>query len=89
MIDESGPSHVAFHMLQSMFIVCKDMMRWAQCVVNAEKINVNKAPESFDVCRKSCMTFLQEIKRLAVDLFLADKEDETSSTCVRNSDAVR
>ena len=57
-IDISGPLHIAFHMLQSMFIVYKDMTQWAQNVVGWKKVNVNKVSKSFDMCRQLCMLTL-------------------------------
>ena len=77
-IDISGPLHIAFHMLQSIFIIYKDMMKWAQNVVGWKKVNVNKVSESFDMCRQLCMLTLQEIERLSIDLFLVEYEDEVS-----------
>ena len=75
-IDISGPLHIAFHMLQSIFIIYKDMMKWAQAVVNWEKINVNKVSESFDACRQLCMITLEEVERVAIDLFLIEHSAE-------------
>ena len=87
-IDISDPLHIAFHMLQSIFIIYKDMTRWAQYVVNWKKVNVNKVSESFDMCRQLCMISLQEIERLAVNLFFNKTEDEISSICGYNSNDV-
>ena len=73
-VDISGPLHIAFHMLQSIFIIYKDIMKWTQQVVNWKKLNVNKVSESFDTCRRLCMLMLDEVERLAVDLFLDENE---------------
>ena len=75
-IDISGPLHIAFHMLQSLFIIYKDMMKWAQAVVNWKKINVNKVSESFDACRQLCIITLEEVERVAIYLFLIDNTAE-------------
>ena len=64
------------------------MTRWAQYVVNWKKVNVNKVSESFDMCRQLCMISLQEIERLAVNLFFNKTEDEISSICGYNSNYV-
>ena len=77
-IDISGPLHIAFHMLQSIFIIYKDMMKWAQNVVGWKKVNVNKVSESLDMCRQLCMLTLQEIERLSIDLFLVEYEEDVS-----------
>ena len=50
-IEISGPLHIAFHILQSIFIIYKDMMNCFQNVINWKKINVNKVSGSFDTCR--------------------------------------
>ena len=52
------------------------MMKWAQTVVSWKKINVNKVSESFDTCRQLCMLTLEEVERLAVDLFIVDNDKE-------------
>ena len=75
-VDVSGPLHISFHMLQSIYIIYKDMMKWAQSVVGWKKVNVTKVSESFDMCKQLCMLTLQESERLAIDLFLVEKEDE-------------
>ena len=52
------------------------MMKWAQAVVNWKKINVNKVSESFDACRQLCMITLEEVERVAIDLFLIENTAE-------------
>ena len=64
------------------------MMKWAQYVVNWKKINVNKVCESVDMCRHLCTISLQEIERVAVDLFLTNEGDRLSSTYARNSNTI-
>ena len=76
MIDISGPLHIVFHMLQSIYIIYKDMMKWAKNVVGWKKVNVHKVSESFDMCRQLCMITLYELKQLSVDLFLIEYEVE-------------
>ena len=73
-IDISGPLHIAFHMLQSIFIIYKYMMKWSKNVINWKNVNVNKVSESFDTCRQLCMLTLEEVKRLAIDLFMVKNE---------------
>ena len=51
-------------------------MKWAQAVVNWGKINVNKVSESFDACRQLCMITLEEVERVAIDLFLIENTAE-------------
>ena len=72
-IDISGPLHIFSRVLQSIFTIYKDMMKWVQTVVNWKKLNMNKALESFNTCRQLCMLTLGEVERLAVDLFIFDK----------------
>ena len=57
-------------MLQSIFIIYKDMMKWAKNVINWKKVNINKVSESFETCRHLCMLTLEEVERLAIDLFI-------------------
>ena len=81
-VEISGPLHIAFHMLQSIFIIYKDMMNWSQKVVEWKKVNTNKVSESFDTCRQLCMLTLEEIERLAVDLYIADSSDDVPCICL-------
>ena len=71
-VDISDPLHIAFHMLQSIFIIYKDMMKWAQNIINWKKVNVNKVSESLDTWRQLCMITLEEVERLTIDLFLVE-----------------
>ena len=52
------------------------MMKWAQAVVNWKQINVNKVSESFNACRQLCMIILEEVERVAIDLFLIENTAE-------------
>ena len=78
----SGPLHIAFHMLQSIYIVYKDMMNWAQKVVEWKKVNTNKVSESFNTCRQLCMMTLEEVERMAIDIFITDNNDNLEFICL-------
>ena len=69
-VEISGPLHIAFHMLQSIFVVYKDMIKWCQRVLDVKKINVNKVSDSFDTYRRHCYLILEELERLNIDLFI-------------------
>ena len=71
-IEVSGPLHITFHMLKSIFIVYKVTMKWLQKVFGWKKTNVNKVSEHFYTCCQLCMITLEELERLVIDLFLAD-----------------
>ena len=60
----------------------KDMMNWAQKVVEWKKVNTNKVSESFDTCRQLCMMTLEEVERLSIDLFITDNIDELDFLCL-------
>ena len=85
-IDISGPLHIAFHMLQSIFIIYKDMMKWSQTVLNWKKVNVNKVSESFDTCRQMCMLTLEEVERLSIDLFMV-RNDKSVEDIIESSES--
>ena len=72
-VEISGPLHIGFHMLQSIFVIYKDMIKWGKHVVDWKKVNVNKVSDSYDTCRRLCMMLLQELERLSIDLFLDSK----------------
>ena len=59
----SGPLHIAFHILQSIFVIYKDMMKWTQRVIEWKKININKVSDSFDTCRRLAMIVLEELEQ--------------------------
>lgn len=62
-------------------------MKWAQTVINWKKVNVNKVSEYFDTCRQLCMLTLEEVKRLAVDLFIIDNDKEIEEILRCNNNA--
>ena len=68
-------------MLQSMFIIYKDMMRWCQKVLGRKNINVNKVLEAFDTCWWLCMMSLKEVEQLTVDLFIKYSCDNITTVC--------
>ena len=72
-VEISGPLHIGFHMLQSIFVIYKDMIKWGKHVVDWKKVNVNKVSDSYDTCCRLCMMLLQELERLSIDLFLDSK----------------
>ena len=76
------PLHINFHMLQSILIVYRDMMNWAQKVVEWKKFNTAKVSESVDTCRQLCMMTLEEVERLSIDLFITDNIDELDFSCL-------
>lgn len=43
-------------------------------MINWKHVNVNKVLESFATCRQLCMLTLEEVERLAVDLFVVDND---------------
>ena len=50
------------------------MIKWSQNVINRKKVNINKVSESFDICRQLYMLTLEEIERLAIDVFVVQDE---------------
>ena len=75
-IDISGPMHITFHILQSIFIIYTNMMRWTQNLINWENFNVNKVSESFDTCRQFCILTLEEVERLPIYLFMVQNNKD-------------
>ena len=59
-------------MLQSLFVIYKDMMIQTHHIVQYKKINVNKVSDSFDTCRSLCMITLEELERVEVDIFISE-----------------
>ena len=76
------PLHINFHMLQSILIVYRDMMNWAQKVVEWKKFNTAKVSESVDTCRQLCMMTHEEVEHLAIDLFIADSGEDLDLLCL-------
>ena len=88
-VEISGPLHIAFHMLQSIFVIYKDMMKWTQRVIEWKKINVNKVSDSFDTCRRLAMMLLEELERLSVDLFIHKTAEKSFSDEYKSIDLGR
>lgn len=78
-VEISGSLHIAFHMLQSIYIIYKDMIKWGECVIDCEKVNINKVPDSFDTCRRLCMIILEELERLSIDICMLHKQSTAFS----------
>ena len=81
-VEISGPLYIALHMLQSIYIVYKQMMLWGQKIVQWKKLNVNKVSESFDTCRQLCMLMLEEIERVTIDLFVTECNEDLTYLCM-------
>ena len=81
-IEISGPLHIAFHMLQSIYIIYKQMMLWGQKIVQWKKLNVLKVSESFDTYRQLCMIMLQEVERVLIDLFVTECNEDLTYLCM-------
>ena len=75
-IEINGPLHMAFHMLQTIYTVFGTMLKWAQTIVDWKRLTSSKVCDSFDLCRQLMFLMLDELDRLAWDMFLCEKRNE-------------
>ena len=75
----SGPLHMGFHILQSVYIIFGDLLGACQKVVEWKKIVITKLSDSYDLCRSLCLMVLDEIGRMSWDLFI---ESESATLMV-------
>ena len=66
----NGPLHMAFHMLQTIYTVYGTMLKWGQTIVDWKRLTASKVCDSFDLCRQLLFLMLDELDRLAWDMFL-------------------
>ena len=59
---------ISSHMLQSIFVINKDMMKRTQRVIGWEKINIKQVSDSSDTCRRLVMIILEELERLSINI---------------------
>ena len=69
----NGPLHMAFHMLQTVYTVYGTMLKWGQTIVDWKRLTASKVCDSFDLCRQLLFLMLEEMDRLAWDMFLYEK----------------
>ena len=50
------------------------MIKWTRRVIEWKKVNAHKVSDSFDTCRRLAMILLEELERLAIDMFLESKD---------------
>ena len=66
----NGPLHMAFHMLQTIYTVYGTMLKWGQTIVDWKRLSPSKVCDSFDLCRQLLFLMLDELDRLAWDMFV-------------------
>ena len=66
-VEISGPLHIGFHMLQSVFIIYKNMIKRGKFIIDWKTVNANKLSASYDTCQKLCMVILEELEIFCID----------------------
>ena len=59
-------------MIQYIAIICYDLFDWVNDVIEWKKKKLNEVSDYFDLTRGMCFAMLDEVERLASDLFLKD-----------------
>jgi hypothetical protein len=77
---------MAFHMLQTIYTVFGTMLKWAQTIVDWKRLTTSKVCDSFDLCRQLMFLMLDELDRLAWDMFLCEKIKIENMTNNANND---
>ena len=74
-VEINGPLHMAFHMLQCIFVVYKEMMLWGQNILQWKRICHSKVSDSFDLCKQLLFLVLDEASRLSWDIYFENNKD--------------
>lgn len=86
-IEVNGQLHMAFHMLQSIFIVFSTLIKWFVKIVKWKRINIGKVSHNFRLCRRLAFLVQEEIERYVWDLFLSENSN-TIQAILNNTDDV-
>ena len=83
-IEVNGQLHMAFHMLQSVFIIFHSLIQWAVDTVKWKRIKITKVSQNFRLCRRLAFMLQEEIQRYTWDLFLF-RSSKTIDVIVKDS----
>ena len=83
-IEVSGPLHIAFHILQTIFSIFNVMFKWAQKVIQWKKITVHQVSDNFRMCKELCFLVLDEASRLSWDMFLYERKHKINELMSQN-----
>ena len=61
--EESGPLHMAFHMLQCIYTVYKNLLLLFQNIVDWKKLKPTKVSDNFRLCESLCFMCYEEVFR--------------------------
>ena len=90
-IEISGPLHMSFHMLQSIYILYKPLLLTAQKVLHWRHLNMSKVSECFRLSESLCFILYEEIFRMIFFEFLEEEcgntppgiEEDESVFCIK------
>ena len=69
-VETSGPLHVAFHMLQTVFDIFGLILKSVGQLLKWKKIKYNRVSDSFQAARSLCMILLEELERYLIDVMI-------------------
>ena len=79
-IEVPGPLHQAFHVMQTIFNLYSNLMKWCAKVIKWKKINFSDVSQTFHMSRQLLYIVLEEFERIAWDQFVMEKKDDIEST---------
>ena len=85
-IEIYGPLHMAFHMLQCIFIIYGNFLKNIQTVLKWKRLKFKNVSETFRGCKTMVFLALEEAERLMWDLFLEEKSDTVKALMVVSED---
>ena len=74
---------MAFHMLQSMFIIYKLLFQWCKDVIQWKNIKMNKVSDNFKIYHVFNDIILEEAVRVAIDHFMIKKKELLTQLCMQ------
>ena len=75
-VEISGPLHMAFHILQSIYIIYKDLLQWAQTSIEWKKLKPTKVSDNFRLSESLCLMLYEEIFRSLFFRYMKESEKE-------------
>jgi hypothetical protein len=85
-IETSGPLHIAFHMLQTIFDIYKHLINWSINIVEWKRIKKNKVSDCFQLSKQLIMLVLNEAERYLVDvMFHYYMSDDKKRQCTEDN----
>jgi hypothetical protein len=86
-IETSGPLHIAFHILQTIYTIFDLLLECAITVVGWKKIKVTKVSDCFQSAKGLAFLLLEELERYLVDVMIQEMDNDTKKEVMQQKDS--